>query len=217
MGYIKHGKAKNDTPTGCRCLRNANWNLLWGKKFGNTHYVKNVLREIMARKGTPEYLRSDNGSEFIAKHLREWLSEMDVAPVYITPGSPWENGFVESFNGTMANELLNREIFDTLYEAKVLLARLVEGVQYDPATQCAGVSAAGTGSLFMGRIKKALKYRKHSAFPHISTRWILLLLLQNQWLSSTRMRHSNRGHVRECTILSDKIVTIDLILPFLII
>ena len=87
--------------------------------------VKNVLREVMLRKGTPEYLRSDNGSEFVANHLREWLSEMDVAPMYIAPGSPWENGFAESFNGTMANELLKREIFDTLYEAKVLLARWV--------------------------------------------------------------------------------------------
>ena len=87
--------------------------------------VKNILRDVMLRKGTPEYLRSDNGSEFIAKHLIAWLSEMDVAPMYITPGSPWENGFVESFNGTMANELLNREIFDTLYEAKVLLDRWV--------------------------------------------------------------------------------------------
>jgi len=87
--------------------------------------VKNVLREVMVRKGAPEYLRSDNGSEFIAKHLRAWLSELDVSTMYITPGSPWENGFVESFNGTMANELLNREIFDTLYEAKVLLARWV--------------------------------------------------------------------------------------------
>lgn len=87
--------------------------------------VKNVLREVMTRKGTPEYLRSDNGSEFIAGHLREWLSEMEVAPMYIMPGSPWENGFVESFNGTMVNELLNREIFDTMFEAKVLLARWV--------------------------------------------------------------------------------------------
>lgn len=87
--------------------------------------VKNVLRSVVLQKGTPEYLRSDNGSEFIAKTLREWLSEMDIAPMYITPGSPWENGFVESFNGTMANELLNRELFDTLEEAKVLLARWV--------------------------------------------------------------------------------------------
>jgi putative transposase len=87
--------------------------------------VKNVLREVMTRKGTPDYLRSDNGSEFIAKHLRKWLSEMEVAPMYIMPGSPWENGFVESFNGTMANELFNREIFDTIHEASVLLARWV--------------------------------------------------------------------------------------------
>ena len=74
----------------------------------------------MLRKGVPEYLRSDNGSEFIAKHLRAWLMEMKVSMMYITPGSPWENGFVESFNGTMANELLNREIFDTLYEAMLV-------------------------------------------------------------------------------------------------
>ena len=50
---------------------------------------------------------------------------MEVAPMYIMPGSPWENGYVESFNGTMTNELLNREVFDTLYEAKVLLGRWV--------------------------------------------------------------------------------------------
>lgn len=87
--------------------------------------VKNVLREVMLRNGITEYLRSDNGSEFIAKRLRAWLSEMEVSTMYITPGSPWENGFVESFNGTMANELLNREIFDTLHEAKVLLSRWV--------------------------------------------------------------------------------------------
>lgn len=87
--------------------------------------VKNILRDVMRKKGTPEYLRSDNGSEFIAKHLREWLSEMEVAPMYIMPGSPWENGYVESFNGTMANELLNREVFDSLHEAKVLLERWV--------------------------------------------------------------------------------------------
>ena len=87
--------------------------------------VKEILQEVMMRHGTPEYLRSDNGSEFVADELRKWLSEMGVTPAYILPGSPWENGYVESFNGTMANELLNRELFDTLYEAKVLLARWV--------------------------------------------------------------------------------------------
>ena len=87
--------------------------------------VKNILREVMLRHGTPEYIRSDNGSEFIAGHLREWFSELSIAPMYITPGSPWENGYCESFNSRMADELLNREIFDTIYEAKVLLGRWV--------------------------------------------------------------------------------------------
>ena len=76
----------------------------------------------MLRRGTPEYIRSDNGSEFIAKHLRDWFSELSIAPMYITPGSPWENGCCESFNSRMADELLNREIFDSIHEAKALLA-----------------------------------------------------------------------------------------------
>ncbi len=80
--------------------------------------VKNILRQIMLKHGTPEYIRSDNGSEFIAKHLREWFSEMEITLLYITPGSPWENGFCESFNSRMADELLNREIFDTIHEPK---------------------------------------------------------------------------------------------------
>ncbi len=80
-----------------------------------------MLREVMVRKGAPEYLRSDNGSKFVANHLREWLSEMDVAPMYIVPGSPWENGFVESFNGTMANELLNRKFLIRYTKPRCLL------------------------------------------------------------------------------------------------
>ena len=87
--------------------------------------VKDILRQIMLRRGTPEYIRSDNGSEFIAKHLRDWFSELSIAPMYITPGSPWENGYCESFNSRMADELLNREIFDAIFEAKALLSRWV--------------------------------------------------------------------------------------------
>lgn len=88
--------------------------------------VINVLRDLFLKYGTPEYIRSDNGSEFIAKKLREWLELMEVAPLYILPGSPWENGFCESFNGTMANELLNREVFDSMFEAEVLIKRWME-------------------------------------------------------------------------------------------
>lgn len=69
------------------------------------------------------HLRSDNGPEFIAKALRVWLDNLKVKPLFIEPGSPWENGYVESFNGKRRDELLNREIFYTLREAQILIAR----------------------------------------------------------------------------------------------
>lgn len=75
-----------------------------------------VLRSI------PEHIRSDNGSEFTAKEIRKWLGRIGVKTLYIEPGSPWENGYIESFNGKMRDELLNRELFTTLTEAKVLIA-----------------------------------------------------------------------------------------------
>ena len=71
----------------------------------------------------PEYLRSDNGPEFVAQTLRDWLARLRVQTLYIEPGSPWENGYIESFNGKLRDELLNLEIFDTLYEAQVLIER----------------------------------------------------------------------------------------------
>jgi transposase InsO family protein len=71
----------------------------------------------------PEYIRSDNGPEFIANKLRGWLSELKVRTLYIEPGSPWENGYIESFNGKFRDEFLSMEIFDTLAEARVLTER----------------------------------------------------------------------------------------------
>ncbi len=68
-------------------------------------------------------MRSDNGPEFTAKAVRIWLSRVGVKTLYIEPGSPWENGYIESFNGKFRYELLNCEIFDTLFEAKVLIER----------------------------------------------------------------------------------------------
>jgi transposase InsO family protein len=64
---------------------------------------------------------SDNGSEFIAKRVRNWLERLQVRPLYIEPGSPWENGYIESFNGKMRDELLNGEIFYSLKEAQILI------------------------------------------------------------------------------------------------
>lgn len=81
------------------------------------------LSWLMATRGVPKHIRSDNGSEFTAKAVRDWLKRLEVKTLYITPGSPWENGYVESFNGKLADELLDREIFYSLHEAKVLIER----------------------------------------------------------------------------------------------
>lgn len=81
------------------------------------------LAQLFVERGTPCYLRSDNGPEFVAKAVRAWLGKLGVGTLYIEPGSPWENGYVESFNGKLRDELLAREVFDTLLESKVLVAR----------------------------------------------------------------------------------------------
>ncbi len=79
------------------------------------------LFELFIFRGIPEHIRSDNGPEFTAKEVRKWLARLGVKTLYIEPGSPWENGYIESFNGKLRDELLNREIFTTLTEAKVLI------------------------------------------------------------------------------------------------
>ena len=83
--------------------------------------VLDELYRLFLLRGTPKHIRSDNGPEFTAKKVREWLHVVDVNAVFIEPGSPWENGYIESFNGKLRDELLNREVFDTLLEAQVLI------------------------------------------------------------------------------------------------
>jgi len=82
-----------------------------------------TLARLFIQRGTPDYIRSDNGPELTAKELRDWLKRLEVKTLFIEPGSPWENGYNESFNGKLREELLNREIFYTLWEAKVLVER----------------------------------------------------------------------------------------------
>ena len=81
------------------------------------------LADLFIRRGIPEHIRSDNGPEFTAHAVRRWLKRLGVKTLYIAPGSPWENGYIESFNGKLRDELLNGELFDTLLEAKVLTER----------------------------------------------------------------------------------------------
>lgn len=80
-----------------------------------------VFADLMEIHGIPEHIRSDNGPEMIAKCLRNWLDKLGTQTLYITPGSPWENGYCESFNGKLRDELLNGELFYTLREAQVLI------------------------------------------------------------------------------------------------
>jgi putative transposase len=79
------------------------------------------LRDLFVRRGVPDRIRSDNRSEFTAKRLREWLERVGVKPLYIEPGSLWEHGYLESLNGKLRDELLDREAFDALLEATVLI------------------------------------------------------------------------------------------------
>ncbi len=79
------------------------------------------MADLFVARGLPDYIRSDNGPEFTAKQLRAWLERLGVDTLFIEPGSPWENGYIESFNGKLRDECLNREVFTTLAEAKVLI------------------------------------------------------------------------------------------------
>ena len=88
-----------------------------------TEDVLERLTHLFVTRGVPDHIRSDNGPEFTAQRVREWLGHLGVKTLFIEPGSPWENGYIESFNGKLRDELLNGERFDTLLEARVLVER----------------------------------------------------------------------------------------------
>ena len=91
------------------------------KRKLNSIDVLETLADIMICRGTPDYIRSDNGPEFVAHALRTWITAVGTQTAYIEPGSPWENGYCESFNSKLRDELLNGEIFYTLREAQIVI------------------------------------------------------------------------------------------------
>lgn len=95
------------------------------RSWQHTNIIE-ILSALFVTKVTPSYLRSDNGSEFTAIKLREWLKQVEVTAAFIEPGSPWENGYFESFNCKMRDEFLNREIFNTMFEVETLTKRWVQ-------------------------------------------------------------------------------------------
>jgi putative transposase len=97
----------------CLCIR-------VGRKLGSAEVI-DVLSDLFILRGVPGHIRSDNGPEFIAKTVQAWIGGVGATTAFIEPGSPWENGYVESFNGKLRDELLNCELFNTLAEARVLI------------------------------------------------------------------------------------------------
>jgi transposase InsO family protein len=94
--------------------------MVTGRRLSSDDVIE-TLADLFVERGAPEYLRSDNGPEFCSRAVRGWLERLGVGTLFIEPGSPWENGYNESFNGKLRDELLDREIFYTLEEAKVLI------------------------------------------------------------------------------------------------
>lgn len=97
----------------CLCIRVA--------RRINSFGVIEAMADVMLQSGIPEHIRSDNGPEMTAKVMREWLHQIGSKTLYIEPGSPWENGYCESFNGKLRDELLNGEIFYSLKEARIVI------------------------------------------------------------------------------------------------
>ena len=91
------------------------------KRKLNSTEVIDALTDLFILRGAPAYIRSDNGPEFIAEAVRDWIKAVGAKTAYIEPGSPWENGYCESFNGRMRDELLNGEIFYSLREAQIII------------------------------------------------------------------------------------------------
>ena len=120
-----------------------------------------VLAELFVLHGVPAHIRSDNGPEFVATAVRDWLGRIGVTTLYIEPGSPWENGYCESFNGSLRDELLDGEIFYTLAEAQVLIegwrrhyntVRPHSSLGYRaPAPETVGLPAPACGSASLHR------------------------------------------------------------------
>ena len=91
------------------------------KRKLNSMDVIDALTDLFILRGLPAYIRSDNGPEFIAEAVRDWIAAVGAQTAYITPGSPWENGYIESFNARLRDELLNGEIFYSLKEAQIII------------------------------------------------------------------------------------------------
>ena len=111
------------------------------RKLNSTDVI-DVLTDLFILRGAPSFIRSDNGPEFVAQAVRDWIAAVGAKTAYIEPGSPWENGYCESFNGRFRDELLNGEIFYSLREAQILIEQWRKHYNTKRPPQCIGLSPA---------------------------------------------------------------------------
>ena len=109
------------------------------KRKLNSAEVIDALTDLFILRGVPAYLRSDNGPEFIALAVRDWIAAVAAKTAYIEPGSPWENGYCENFNARFRDELLNGEVFYSLKEAQTHYRKLENALQHQTTSQCVGL------------------------------------------------------------------------------
>ncbi len=117
------------------------------KRKLNSVDVIDVLSELFLARGVPAHIRSDNGPEFVAEAVRKWIATVGSKTAYIEPGSPWENGYVESFNARLRDELLNGEIFYSLREAQIIIESWAASLQCCPAARFARLQATSARGL----------------------------------------------------------------------
>jgi putative transposase len=130
-----------------------------------------VLEQLVLIRGVPEHLRSDNGSEFIARRIRQWLEAAKVQTLYIEPGSPWENPYIESFNGKLRDELLNAELFASLAEARYLATNWrLEYNHRRPHSSLSGLTPAAFAAASRGDPPLAALGER----PHASNKQVIL-------------------------------------------
>ena len=131
--------------------------------------VIDVLSDLFILRGVPGHIRSDNGPEFIAKAVREWITAVGAKTAYIEPGSPWENGYCESFNSKLRDELLKGEIFYTLAEAQGHHRELAPALQHRAPALIPGLPAArtrGLGPGFQAGAQTNPELTSHPDHPH---------------------------------------------------
>jgi transposase InsO family protein len=114
--------------------------LIGAERRWSSATVIEVLADVMVTNGIPEHIRSDNGPKFVAKDLRQWLVDIGAKTLYIEPGSPWENGYCESFNSKLRDEFLNGQIFYSIKEPRALARAL----QHHQTALIAGIQTAST-------------------------------------------------------------------------